>query len=107
MRKGMESDLGEQAGTASLDRFDFCFGPRQSVEALGKLITVEVFALLRLNRTKGGTGGAANGANGTRRKSRATKGTVLLSLGAVGSKGVRKNTRGRGGMSSRGVVHGS
>lgn len=104
MRKGMDSDLGEQAGTASLDRFDFCFGPWQSVEALGKLITVEVFALLRLNRTKGGTGGAANG---TRSKSGATKGTVLLSLGAVGSKGVRKNTRGRGGMSSRGVVHGS
>lgn len=77
------------------------------MEACGQLLTVEELAGVRLNGTKRGTRVAADGTVGEGRETaRSVERTVLLSLGAVGSEGVRQNTGGRGGVGSGSVVDG-
>lgn len=72
------------------------------MEALGKVGSVEVLALLGLNGAQRNTCVATNSALSERST---TKRTVLLGLGTVGSERVGQNTGRRSGVRTRRVVN--
>jgi hypothetical protein len=93
--------LGEHARAASLDGLHLSLGPGQTTETRGELSAVEELAVLGLDWAKRRARVAANGAV----EGSAAERTVLLSLRAVGSEGVRESSSGRGGVSARSVVN--
>jgi hypothetical protein len=93
--------LGEHARAASLDGLHLSLGPGETTETRGELSAVEELAVLGLDWAKRRARVAANGAV----EGSAAERTVLLSLRAVGSEGVRESSSGRGGVSARSVVN--
>jgi hypothetical protein len=91
-----------EAGTAGLNGINLSLSPGETAEAGGKLSAVEELAVLGLDGAERGTRLATDGAGG----GGATERTVLLSLGAVGSKRIGESAGGRGGVDARRVVDG-
>lgn len=77
--------LCKHAGTAGLDGIDLGLRVGHSLEAGGKLGTVEVEALARLDGAEGRTGSAADAAGEV---ARLVQGAVLLCLLAVAGEGL-------------------
>ena len=100
--RGVAGNLGSHASTTGLDGLNLSLAPWQTVEALGKVGSVEVLALLGLNGAQRNTCVATNSALSERST---TKRTVLLGLGTVGSERVGQNTGRRSGVRTRRVVN--
>jgi hypothetical protein len=94
-------DLCKLAGTTRLNRVNLGLGPRHALEAGGQLRAVEEEAVAGLDRSERGAWGAADPG---RVVAGLVEGAVLLSLLAVGCKGLGKRAGGGGRVDVGGVV---
>lgn len=94
--------LCKHAGTARLNGVNLSLRPGHSLEACGKLGTVKVETLARLNRAEGGAGSAPDTAGVV---SGLVQRAVLLCLLAVAGERLRQRVRGGGRVGLGSVVY--